>query len=247
MIRPVASAFRRKTAIAVVASFIALAACEASSARPGGASRVLFVGNSLTATNNLPAVVDAVAAASGTPLASTAVAFPSLSLEDHWARGDALRAIDRGGWSFVVLQQGPSARLDSRVTLREYVRRFDERIRPTGARTVVYMVWPEAARRDAFDAVHDSYALAAQDVGAVLAPAGDLWRAAWRRDESLALYGGDRFHPSPLGSYLAALAIVHAITGRPVRVSALRSPVHAFPDIILEPRVAKLLEAVANE
>lgn len=233
---------------ALVCLLVALAACDASTAAHADTRRVLFIGNSLTATNNLPAIVEAVARASGSPLASTSVALPSLSLEDHWTRGDALRAIDRGRWAFVVLQQGPSARPDSRVVLREYVRRFDERIRRHGARTVVYMVWPEAARRDAFDAVHDSYALAAQDVGAVLAPAGDLWRAAWRRDASLALYGPDGFHPSPLGSYVAALAIAHAITGRPVRVTgSLRSPMNAFPDIIVEPRVAKLLDAVANE
>jgi hypothetical protein len=40
-----------------------------------------------------------------------------------------------------------------------------------------------------------------------LLPAGAAWREAWRLDPSLALYSDDGFHPSPLGSYLAALAI----------------------------------------
>ena len=38
-------------------------------------------------------------------------------------------------------------------------------------------------------------------------PAGEAWRAAWRVDPGLPLYDGDQFHPSPLGSYAAALSI----------------------------------------
>ncbi len=69
------------------------------------------------------------------------------------------------------------------------------------------MVWPSKARDRDFDAVSESYALAAQDVVGTLLPAGDAWREAWRRDPSLALYADDGFHPSGLGSYLAALTI----------------------------------------
>jgi hypothetical protein len=75
------------------------------------------------------------------------------------------------------------------------------------------MVWPESVRREAFGDVSASYRLAAQDVGGILLPAGDAWMAAWRRTPSLALYGGDGFHPSTTGSYLAALTIYAGLTG----------------------------------
>ena len=75
------------------------------------------------------------------------------------------------------------------------------------------MVWPSRERFGDFDGVRASYANAAKDVNGLLLPAGDAWRAAWRRDKHLALYGADNFHPSPLGSYLAALVIVHRLTG----------------------------------
>jgi len=45
-------------------------------------------------------------------------------------------------------------------------------------------------------------------------PAGEAWRAAWRRDSTLALYGPDAFHPSILGTYVAALVIYGGLTGR---------------------------------
>ena len=51
-------------------------------------------------------------------------------------------------------------------------------------------------------------------VDGLLVPAGEAWRAAWRRDDSLALTLSDGFHPSLLGSVIAATSIWHALTGR---------------------------------
>jgi len=112
-----------------------------------------------------------------------------------------------------VLQQGPSALADSRVNLREWTRRFDAVIRQAGARTALYMVWPESYRPQAFPDVSDSYRLAAEDVSGILLPAGDAWVAAWRQDADFKLYGSDGFHPTLLGSYLAALAIYGGLSG----------------------------------
>jgi hypothetical protein len=86
-------------------------------------------------------------------------------------------------------------------------------IRQAGARTALYMVWPESFRREAFPDVSASYRLAAQDVGGTLLPAGEAWVAAWRRNPGLQLYGPDGFHPTVMGSYLAALTIYAGLTG----------------------------------
>ena len=190
---------------AVAAALCAL--CALTAAREPPAENVLFVGNSLTLANGLPALVEAVARASGTPVRAAVVAFPGYSLEDHWNRGDASRAIARGGWRFVVLQQGPSALPQSRVLLLEYGRRFDALIRSAGGRTAFYMIWPEARHRADYPDVSASYGAAAEAVGAVLLPVGDAWRAAWQLDPKLPLYASDQFHPSPLGSALGALVI----------------------------------------
>ena len=185
--------------------------------------RVLFIGNSLTAGNDLPATVQALAAASGARIEYTAIAKPNFSLEDHWNDGEARRAIERGRWTFVVLQQGPSALPESQVLLLEYTRRFDAVIRASGARPAMYMVWPSRARAADAAGVSRSYGAAARAVSAVLCPAGDAWQAAWRTDPDLPLYGSDAFHPSPLGSTLAAIVIVEALTGRTVPETALQS------------------------
>ncbi|HVQ40631.1 MAG TPA: hypothetical protein VMS54_00420 [Vicinamibacterales bacterium] len=180
---------------------------------PPAEQRILFVGNSLTYVNDLPALVSTLAQAKGVRVRCSSVAFANYSLEDHWQRGDALREIRKGGWSLVVLQQGPSAAPESQVLLREYVKRFDKEIRAAGARTSLYMVWPSRMRMQDFDGVSRSYAAAANDVNAVLFAAGDAWRAVWARDPSLELYSPDDLHPSPLGTYVAALVIVKTAFG----------------------------------
>ena len=180
----------------------------------GAVLNLLFIGNSLTASNDLTRLIEAMGRASGIAIRCTVIARPNFSLEDHWVDGEARRLIGRGVWSHVVLQQGPSALPESRVLLNEYARRFDRDIRRVKARTAFFMVWPSAARGGDFDGVSASYTGAADLTGGLLLPAGDAWRAAWRREPGLALYGPDGFHPSPLGSYLAALAIFHALTGQ---------------------------------
>jgi hypothetical protein len=178
--------------------------------------RVLFIGNSLTSMHNVPALVEQLTGADDIRVRASSVTRNDFSLDDHWAQGDALRAIARGGWSHVVLQQGPSALPASRVQLRAATKQFDEVIRKAGARTALYMVWPSEARSRDFEAVRESYATAARDVGGVFLPAGEAWRAAWRRDPQLALYASDRFHPTVQGSHLAALVIAQRLTGRHV-------------------------------
>lgn len=177
--------------------------------------RILFVGNSLTVANDLPGMVAALAqSAEKTRWTCESVAFPDFSLEDHWNRGDAVKAIARGGWSTVILQQGPSALPESRALLIEYTKRFDTEIKRTGARTALYMVWPSFSRRSDFDAVSASYTAAAKAVGGLLLPVGDAWRAAWKRDSELALYGSDGFHPTMTGTYLTGLVIYGRLAGR---------------------------------
>jgi len=188
----------------------------ASTAAGPETTRVLFIGNSLTATNDLPGHVRELAQMAGDVWDTSAVVYPNYSLEDHWQRGDASRAIARGGWTFVVLQQGPSALPESRALLIDYTRRFDTQIRAGGARTAMYMVWPSDSRRSDFPGVSQSYSAAAAAVGATLLPVGDAWQAAWRENVRLPLYSEDRFHPSPLATALAAIVIYSSLGGRTV-------------------------------
>lgn len=212
-------------------------------------ARVLFIGNSLTYANNLPAMIDAIVSQSGGEITSRTVAFPDFGLEEHWNDGRAMRVLREGKWTLVVLQQGPSSLLESRVILRDYTQRFARVAKERGAHVALFSVWPPRSRAAAFDAVSESYRLAAQDVGGLLIPVGEAIRAALRRDATLPLFEADGFHPSRLGSYLAALVFFHHITGRPPATapSPTQSSRDAFGQVRVTTTQLKVLQDAAAE
>lgn len=212
--------------------------------------RVLFIGNSLTYNNDLPAIVAALAEASKQKrFVHKTIAFPNFSLEDHWQQGDAVKAIAKGKWDVVVLQQGPSGLPESRAMLLDYTRRFAEKIRAGGARPALYQVWPSATRFNDFPRVLESYKLAAEAVDGLLLPVGTAWQAAWKREAKLALYAEDQFHPSVLGSYLAALVMYEKFFGKPSAglPSTLQSRSRTLAKIELPIERAQLLQLAAAE
>lgn len=184
---------------------------------PAAAVRILFVGNSLTYFNDLPAMVEAFADSAGIAgVQVEQVAKPDYSLEDHWNDGQARRVIEAGGWHWVVMQQGPSAVLANRANLRQWVGTFSTLIRAKGGEPALYQVWPQFVNFSDFDASAESYRLAALDVNGLLLAAGNAWRAAWSRNAATPLYASDGLHPSLQGSYQAALTIFGGIFHRPV-------------------------------
>jgi hypothetical protein len=183
-------------------------------APPQHARRVLFVGNSLTYVNDLPGIVARISAAQGAPLEVHSVVHANYGLEDHWNEGMVRRLLAEQEWDIVVLQQGPSSLPESGSNLVDYAARFARVIRARGACPAVYMVWAEAAYPRSFDAVRDHHLEAADSAHAQFLPAGEAWRTAWRRDPSFAFYSADGLHPTPLGSYVAALTIAAGLTGR---------------------------------
>jgi hypothetical protein len=184
--------------------------------QPGPDSlRILFIGNSLTYENDLPGMVCQLARSVGRKLVCDSLALPDYGLEQHWQSGKARTLIATGQWDVVVLQQGPSALPESRRVLVDYTRRFDTEIKKAGARTALYMVWPSRQRRGDMEGVSQSYRAAAKAIDGLLLPVGDAWRAALMADRDLPLYAADGFHPSGVGTYLAALVVYRHLLAVP--------------------------------
>src|SRR5687768_13168640 len=124
--------------------------------------RVLFIGNSLTQWNDLPAIVRSLARANadGPVIEAESLTAGGADLGDQW-RG-ARQRIDEGDWDIVVLQQGPSSLPESRAQLLDYARRYDPVIRAAGATPALYMVWPQEQHFRSFDRSCDTYRIAAR-------------------------------------------------------------------------------------
>jgi hypothetical protein len=205
--------FAQRTFVSLFAIFVV--APQAPAAQPAP-YRILFVGNSLTSSNDVPAMVASLPCfADARPISVQTIAVADSSLADHLKGGTLRAALTVERWDLVVLQQGPSALAASRKELLDSAARLKPLIAAAGARPAMFMVWPSWQRRADFDAVTESYRQAGAAIDALLLPVGEAWRAAWRREPGLPLYAGDEIHASPLGSYLAALVICSAIGGRP--------------------------------
>jgi hypothetical protein len=115
-----------------------LAYAQAPEAKP---LRILFIGNSLTYTGDVPGRLAMLARAMGRKAEVDSITAPGYTLEDHWREGKAQEAI-RKGWDVVVLQQGSSARYPDRTLLIDYARRFARPSARREPRPALYMVWP---------------------------------------------------------------------------------------------------------
>jgi hypothetical protein len=216
-------ALRRTRASLVAMSVIAVGGClhagTTTEPLPAGGRHVLFIGNSLTYANELPTTVAAIAASAGDTLRIKTVVGANLAVIDHVAGAtDAIRVIQSEHWDYVVLQQGPTQAGLCRDTLVLAAKIFDSYVRASGGKTALFMTWPTSAGTPAFfDEVRTSYQLAAQAVTGVFLPAGEAWRAAWQVDPTLQFYDVDGYHPSALGSFVAALEIYGRLSGRDPR------------------------------
>jgi hypothetical protein len=172
---------------------------------------ILYVGNSLTYTNDLPALIKELASQDGVAITSSSLTLPNYSFEDHWNDGLVQQEIETGKFDFVIGQQGPSALPASQVLLLDYSTRLANICKAKNTKFALCTVWPSADRLFDLDNVIFSYKNAATQTGSLLCAAGLAWKHAWAADPGLGLYSFDGFHPSLLGSVLAALTIYGAL------------------------------------
>jgi hypothetical protein len=214
---------------------------------PAGGHHVLFVGNSLTYVNDLPRTVAAIATAGGDTIRVASSTGGNLALIDHLTgSSDAPQRIANDRWEYVILQQGPTPAGICRDSLVLWSKMFEPRIRAAGAQPALLMTWPGATFQSLWDDVRISFQNAATAVNGTFMPAGEAWRAAWKVDPSLPLYGPDGFHPAPAGTYLTALTIYERVTGKDAR----SLPARAFSngeEFSLPVETIRLLQRAAHD
>lgn len=209
------------------------AASSAPAAPP--ARRVLFLGNSLTAANDLPALVQAMARAQGIAFDYRAITHANYAIEDHWTDGTARLLTAGEKWDVLVLQQGPSSRPESRAHLLQWSQTWADAARHAGTTPALYMVWPMQGQPEGFALVAHSYREAAIGSHARLFPAGEAWAAVLATPDAPALYSPDGLHPTTAGTFLAAMVIARGLTGldparMPARLTLASGEVVALPE-----------------
>jgi hypothetical protein len=179
---------------------------------PATSLRVLFLGNSLTDGNDVPALVQAMAQLQGVALEYKAVAPGGYAIEDHWLDNNQA-LLRQQHYDVLVLQQGPSTQPESQAHLRQWAITWADEARRLGTAPALYMVWPTRNQARGFALVSQSYRNAALFAEAAILPAGEAWEDVLEADATIALYSSDGLHATPAGSFLAAMVIARGLVG----------------------------------
>ncbi len=169
---------------------------------------ILFIGNSLTYTNNLPLLVKKQAKKHGIVITTKMIAKPNYAISDHWHEGDVQKLIASKTFDFVVIQQGPSSQQDGKQLLVEYGKKYNILCKNSNAKLVYFMVWPPINHPERFEGVINNHQYAAKINNAILCPVGEVWKKHFKTTSNYDYYGPDGFHPSKKGSETAAKIIV---------------------------------------
>ena len=180
---------------------------------PKTPKRLLFIGNSLTYTNDLPGMVQEMFVAIKHPKPVVeSITVGGASLGDHWQMPGIRELITGKKWDYIILQQGPSSLAESQKEFMRDMETAKPWLKQSGAKPALYMVWPDATRSRFFPQVRQAYANAAKSVDGLFLPAGLAFQHIIENEKGIKLYT-DGLHPTELGTYLAAMVITSKLTG----------------------------------
>ena len=202
--------------------------------------KILFIGNSFTARNNVPGLIANMAAARGHTLEHRLISAGGASLRMHWHKGDAPKAIEQKRWDYVVLQEQSTLPVKNAQRTKENIRLFDEAIKASGAKMALYLTWARQKVPETQKALTDCYTSIGEELGATIIPAGVAWERLLRKKDHPVLHDKDGSHPTLAGSYLAACVFFAVLFDE--------SPVGIpFPSKALTPADVELLQKTAWE
>ncbi len=209
--------------LAILALLGSITLVSLARAQQGDTIRVLFIGNSLTENNEMPAMFAELARAAGWKVDVDESTVSGSTLEQHANFEGTIDKIMEKRWNYVVLQEQsvlpviPYLRDNS---MYPAARALDSLAKRVGARTVFFMTWArkEGGQQtygshsspvfknffDMQDSLTAAYRHIARELSAQLCPVGLAWRLAFQGDPSIGLWLRDNNHPTLEGSYLAA-------------------------------------------
>lgn len=198
---------------------------------------VLFLGNSYTAYNNLPQLVQNVSTSAGKYLYIDSNMGGGMTISDHVNSAVSLSKINQGIWDYIVIQeqsQIPSIdfyRYNDMYPALGDLKALVQASNPC-TRLITYMTWgrrfggmqcdPQNIHCSPaflnFNHMQDSLTSAYTEISDMLnlqcAPVGVTWQNILN-DTSLVLHDPDNSHPNLDGSYVAALTIFSSIWKQP--------------------------------
>ena len=202
-------------------SLLLLATCQISVAQTH--INALFVGNSYTQVNDLPLLIQQMAASGGDTLTYQSNTPGGCTFSQH-CTNTSMTLIQRGGWDFVVLQeQSQLPSFPDNQVQRDcipYAKQLVDSIYANNpcAEPLFYMTWgrkygdtlnstyyPPLGTYNGMDSLlYLRYMTMKVDNDASVSPVGRVWYHLRYNYPSIELYQSDESHPSLIGSFAAA-------------------------------------------
>ncbi len=193
--------------------------------------RVLFLGNSYTAVNDLPQIISNIASSNGDSLSYLSYSPGGHTFQNHFTDPISISLINQGNWDFVVLQeqsQLPSFPIGQvQISVYPYARLLDSLITLNNpcAETIFYMTWgrefgdasncsswPPVCTYEGMDSLlRLRYLEMAFNNNSIVSPVGAVWNHIRQTYPNIELYQIDESHPSNQGSYAAACCFYASI------------------------------------
>jgi len=203
---------------------LALAGCSAPPCNDDPAcKRILFIGNSYTYVNDLPAMLVKLAESGGKRIETGMAAAGGWTLAEHVKSAETLDKIKSSKWNFIVLQeqsQTPAIEQVREKAMYPSARTLTAKIREAGATPVFFVTWAHRGgwpenHLDNYESmqlqIDEGYVRIARELNAPLAPVGFAWYKVWKQNPKMDLWQDDGSHPNESGTYLAACVFYAAL------------------------------------
>lgn len=167
---------------------------------------ILFIGNSHTYMNDLPALVKTNAEENNYSCDITMIAHGGWYLANHVKEKEVRFNVVHGGYDYVVLQEH-SHPFDHIEEYRKAVKTIAAWAKEVGSTIVIYGTWARKDDGAAQDYMNKIHREVASENDALLAPVGESWWSYMKDHPGQELYQDDGAHASLDGSGYAAKII----------------------------------------
>lgn len=181
-------------------------------------TKVLFIGSSLTAFNDLPGMFDSLASYAGRDVLVVNGAIAGQNLTDHLSITSTMDRLNQENYDYIILENGDYSLIydDTKQGVWNTIDTYIEMIHSHCATTkiIIFMDWAmkNGLLHDGIfysyetftQMIYDATMEVAQAKNLIVAPIGYAWDSIVKTMPEYELYAPDNGHPSVSGSYLGA-------------------------------------------
>lgn len=168
--------------------------------------KVLFLGNSHTYYNDLPALFKKICRECGKDVEVNMLAQPGVTYEWHLTQYTDLRfALVHGGYDCIIMQQAAHEPCPSKEETIRDAGKIIEMAKAQGIKVIQILPWARLGMPEEFEKMKDIYYTLCDKYSVKLNPVGLVFEDIVKNHPDICLHWFDGAHAGPYGSYANAL------------------------------------------